>query len=160
MAAGVILFGTLSGIAGAGAASAASGTRLCVDDTPTGCATPDGIGQLIVVSDIAPDSTVWTYPNSSGAIGTIQEAGVNFCMQLNAAGLDSVRGALCVNDQAEQWVNIYDAATKRTEFESIWALDNEGESLCLTVDESELFATTCGAPLGSGNDIDQQWGTS
>jgi hypothetical protein len=81
-------------------------------------------------------------------------------MRLNAAVLDSVRAAQCVNDQAEQWVNIYDPTTKRTVFESIWALDNEDGSLGLTVEEVELFASTCGSPLGSGVNVNQQWGTS
>ena len=43
------------------------------------------------------------------------------CLQLNHDGGDVARMATCNGDLAEIWQNVYDAADRRTWFESAWA---------------------------------------
>jgi hypothetical protein len=98
---------------------------------------------------------------TSGGVGDIKQANVNLCMQLNASD-NSVRGATCVNDAAEEWESYSNQSTKRAEFISIWASEH-GESLCLSFaddpndenySDGNVYAMPC------SNNPANQWGTS
>ncbi len=131
-AVGVIALGALAG-AGARSASAASWTYLCATETgSTACAYSEGVGNFIAVDPSFSGMTNWTYPNTNGAVGTIKQANVNLCMQLDNAYANFVRGAACNGDAAEQWKNVYNPSTHRTWFVSEWLLENGGGTQCLT----------------------------
>jgi hypothetical protein len=168
MAAGVIAIGSLTAVAGAGPASAATYNHVCVNG-PAGIGTECidsefGIGQPPIFLPYGTASlTNFTYP-SLGVEDPIQQAdNVNYCLQLDAAN-NSVIGAKCVNDTAETWLNIYDKTAKRTLFESLWALDNYGTADCLKFSDSpgtpSLSLEPCQTAGSSSVWWDQQWGTS
>jgi hypothetical protein len=144
IAAGILALGALTGATAAAPASAASWTHLCIDNLAThtivACAQSEGVGYDIGHSLPSNSSlTNWTYPSTNGAVGTIQQANTDLCMQVDWAAGGVVVGAACVDDQAEYWVNIYDTTTKRTMFESVWALDNEEGNLYLTLGSVDLL---------------------
>jgi hypothetical protein len=97
-------------------------------------------------------------------VGTIQQANVNLCMQLDASAGDLVRGAACVGDAAEEWENFYNTATSRTEFISIWGAENGADpALCLSFaddagDENNSNGGVYAMPCS--NNVNNQWGTS
>jgi hypothetical protein len=174
-AAGVMAAGALTVFAGTGTASAAGPTNLCSDST-TGFGTQcidseQGVGQWIITLPHGTASlTNWNYPTGTSPAPIQQADNVNFCLQVDETGSESspanfeVIGAKCVNDAAEEWLNHYDATAKRTLFESVWALDNVDETLCLTYgpgddDPAGLFVVPCEFS-GNTNYWYQQWGTS
>ena len=174
-AAGVMAAGALTVFAGTGTASASAYSNLCVDSTTgygTQCIDSElGIGQWIITLPNGTASlTNWTYQTGSSPAAIQQADNVNFCLQVDETGPDSgpanfeVIGAKCVGDAAEQWLNVYDAGAKRTLFESVWALDNVDETLCLEYgpgsgDPAGLFAVPC--EFGANSSFwEQQWGTS
>lgn len=176
----VMAAGSLTGFAGTGTASAASYTHLCTDDHPG-----DGSGTYPTYLDLCADSklglgeyvamlvppvsslTNWTYPNTAGARGAIRQAdNVNYCIQVDASASDGsggylVRGASCVGDSAEQWVNVYNSYYHRTVFESLY-----DSHLCLTeistgpaAQPQVLSADPCGDD-NSTMSWEELWGTS
>jgi hypothetical protein len=143
-----------------GQACMAGTTRLCVDSTSEGneCITDPG-QQLATTSYdalVTPGNwnaySQWIYPSTLGTTGVI-ESFAGDCLQVNAAGGDTVRIATCVNDAAEMWTNDYDATNSRTTF-----ISEYDPNLCLSADYADgiVKADSC------ANDISwyQEWGTS
>jgi hypothetical protein len=136
---GVLLAGAL---VAANSASAATWTPLCLNNvTFDKCIYASGANRAELADSGTPGMTNWTYPAVAGATATIQQANVNLCLQLDyskkdPAGMPTVIGAPCVNDDAEKWVNVYDSTHKRTMFESYWAIKNLGGPQCLYGDPS------------------------
>jgi hypothetical protein len=166
VAAGALALSALVGLTGAAPASAATETHLCVN-------APAGNGDFNVLCIYAPTTlganaemgapsdsvTNWSYPSTNGATGEIKQANVNLCLQVNAStGL--VRGAACIDDSAEQWINFYNSDTHRTLFISLWYLeDSASPDMCLSANQSPLV----GVDDCSGGYVDEwymQWGTS
>jgi hypothetical protein len=166
IAAAVLALGTLTGLAAA-PASAASWTHLCVD-TGIGALCARGAAPALQItvpteSSTGASTTNWLYPTTNGGQGQIEQANTGLCMQLDHAEGDSVVEAICVGDDAEQWINIYNSSYKHTVFVSYWGIVNEGRYLCLTESAQEMVAALCGSPYtqyGLGLVIGQQWGTS
>jgi len=138
-----------------GSACRTGTTRLCVDSTSAGnqCIFEGGQG---AEADLQPPGyeiaqAQWTYPNVNGATGYIESFG-GACLQLDEAGGDVVLAANCVNDTAEQWLNIYDSSNSRTTFVSVY-----DPNLCLSADYDDgiIKADAC-----SNNGWYQQWGAS
>lgn len=130
-------------------------THLCVDDLLTPyCALANGNGNQILMQLPASYTTNWTYPNIDGTTGAIKQANVNLCMQLDHADGDIVRGAPCVGDFAEYWVNAYDHLSHRTMFFSDWYLKYTKLQMCLAWNGVGLEVEPCS--LGSN----QLFGTS
>lgn len=178
LASSVMTVGSLIGFAGAGPASAASYTHLCTDDQPG-----DGSGTSPTYLDYCADSelgygeyvamlvpplsslTNWTYPNTVGTSGAIQQANTNYCIQLDASASDGsggelVRGAKCVGDTAEQWTNVYNSYYHRTIFRSVY-----NSSLCLreistgpSFQPQVATAESCGAN-NSSTPWEELWST-
>jgi hypothetical protein len=162
IAAGVLALSALTGATGAAPASAASWTHLCTPDPPA-CAISEGsnnfIGMEAETSDQPVSITNWTYPATNGAVGTIQQANTDLCMQVDASAGDEIRGAACVSDQAEEWINV--STGGRTAFESVWALDNGQGNLCLGGGfEIQVSLYSCPPPLAQNNVAYMYWGTS
>jgi hypothetical protein len=169
VAAGTMIVGSLAGVAGAGSASAVTYYNLCVNG-PAGVGTQCidsvfGVGQ---VPETLPYGTAnltkWSYPTGSTPEPIRQADNVNYCLQLNSAADNEVIGAKCVGDDAEKWINVYDAKAKRTLFESSWALDNYHTADCLaysiTIGVPTLHLEPCQKTADSSIYWDQQWGTS
>ncbi len=176
----VLAAGSLIGLAGAGTASAASYTHLCADDQPGDgngtspnyldfCADSEfGLGEYVAML-VPPVSSLtnWTYPNTAGATGAIRQAdNVNYCIQVDASASDGsggylVRGASCVGDSAEQWVNVYNSYYHRTVFESLY-----DSNLCLreiSTGPSEQPQVLSADPCGNDNSTmpwEELWSTS
>jgi hypothetical protein len=168
-AAGAIAVGSLAGVAGAGPASAATYNHLCVNG-PSGIGTQCidselGTGQWIITLPYGTASlTNFTYPTGSAQAPIQQANGVNYCLQLDSAANNEVKGAKCVGDAAEEWINIYDATAKRTLFESVWAKNNYHSADCLAYSnpsgEAGLFLEPCQTSGSASLYWEQQWGTS
>ncbi|HXP53870.1 MAG TPA: hypothetical protein VN847_02895 [Streptosporangiaceae bacterium] len=166
-AAGAIAVGSLAGVAGAGPASAASYTHLCVDG-------PSGVGSQCIDSELGTNQWVitlpsgtssltnWTYPTGDSWARIQQADNVNYCLQLDAAANNEVLGQKCNNNEPEEWINLYDATAKRTLFESVWALENYGTADCLAYSASKggLWLEPCQTAGTKSLYWDQQWGTS
>lgn len=116
--AGVVALVALVGISGTVQASAAvqpapattyHTSHLCIDDPNNPgdryCIQYVGQGQDVEVPPLSSSTTTWTYPAASGNVGEIY-TGADTCLQLNAAGGDTIRAAACVNDNAELWINV------------------------------------------------------
>jgi hypothetical protein len=162
IATGAIALGALIGAAGEGPASAASYTHLCIDapnPIGIGCAMSEGLGNFLQVDYPSSSTTNWIHPSVNGGVGSIQQANVNLCIQLDAAAGDLVRGATCNGDQAEAWENYYDASAGRTEFISIWGVENGKGNLCLTWAQSGANYAFVDAESCGSNDLYQQWGS-
>jgi hypothetical protein len=166
--------GALVGVAGTGTASAASATRLCVDDGSAGnfCAI-GGLGQYgVSMYYQSPGSggySLWNYPTSiypnAGDTGGIAESGTNECLQVDAGSspADMIRLAACNGDDAEKWVSYYNPKSHRAEFQSYWAYhDDGGTSLCMSFDilDGDLLRADPCQPGGGTNYWYQQFGTS
>ena len=152
-AAAILAISTLTGVAESGSASASSYTHLCAYNPEFGtsadaCLQSNGIG-LRIGSEVAQNGTTnWTYPNTNGAKGEIKQANVNLCMQVNASDSDYVRGATCIGDAAEEWINFYNTQYHKTMFKSVW-----NSSLCLTIPGTGFAqVVTC-----STSNVAQQW---
>jgi hypothetical protein len=106
----------------------------------------------------APSSstTNWSYPNTDGATGAIKQANVNLCLQVDAAADNIVRGAACVNDAAEQWLNLYNSTTGRTIFLSQYYLQ-QSKNMCLSGAGPLVEVINC---TNIGNAWYFQWGSS
>ncbi|HEV3379707.1 MAG TPA: hypothetical protein VG142_01775 [Trebonia sp.] len=98
--------------------------------------------------------TNWIYPNSNDATGEIRQANTDLCMQLDESSYGDIIEAPCVDDLAEQWENIYNVGTDRTEFVSLWGLDNADAAWCLS-NEGDLTTQDCSLDINN-----EQWGTS
>jgi hypothetical protein len=172
----VMVAGAFIGMAGAGPASAAGYSNLCVNG-------PSGIGTQCIDSELGTGSswvitlpwgtaslTNWVYPTGSTPEYIQQADGVNYCLQVDEAGLQptvgdyDVIGSKCVGDTAEEWVNVYDSTAKRTLFESVWG---EGapayQAMCLAfnnIQGSGLMIEPCHFSGASSEYWEQQWGTS
>lgn len=143
-----------------GSACTAGTTRLCVDSASEGnqCITDPGQGLPTTNFDalVTPSNwnafSQWSYPNGLGTTGAIKSFAGD-CLQLNAAGGDTVRIASCVGDTAEMWINEYDATNGRTTFVSEYS-----PNLCLSADYDDgiVKADSC----ANGVSWYQQWGTS
>jgi hypothetical protein len=168
VSAGAMIVGSLAGATGAGPAAAATYHPLCVNG-PAGVGTQCidsefGIGQVpITLPYGTAHLTNWAYPTGSTPEPIQQADNVNYCLQLNAAA-GEVIGAKCVGDDAEKWIDAYDAKAKRTLFESSWALDNHNTADCLAFSISPgvptLYLEPCQKTADSSIYWDQQWGTS
>jgi hypothetical protein len=168
-AAGVMTAGALIGGTGAGEASAASATNLCnTAGYCLGYSASGGVSSTSVLGIIPTPATEWLYPNYVGDHASISVDGQNVCLQIYgtiAAGSKYlVRGAACVGDTADQWVNTYDSAAHRTEFISVWAQDQGFGNLCLASSSGFLsgslsIGTIYVSPCGDDN-ASQDWGTS
>src|ERR1700722_4868370 len=156
----------LIGATGAGSASVATPTYLCIDGTSNGtlCIGEQG-SDLANPADVALDmnnynlSTYlikWSHPTVSGTTGEIEDP-YGFCLQVAADEDYLVRAAPCVGDTAEEWKNYYNPKTHRTEFASVWAQ----EALCLSYDADgdTVYADPC-TPGGGSSYWYQQWGSS
>ena len=96
-AAGAIAVGSLAGVAGAGPASAASYTHLCVDG-------PSGYGALCIDSELGtgqwvmtlPPGTAsltnWTYPTGNSWAPIQQADKVNYCLKRDPPARNQVFG--------------------------------------------------------------------
>jgi hypothetical protein len=173
-AATAMAVGALVGVAGTGTASAATPTRLCVDDGTSGnfCAL-GGIGQygveMFYQSPGSQGYSDWNYPTSiypnAGDTGGIAESGTNMCLQIDAGSspVDIIRLTACNGDDAEKWVSYYNPKSHRAEFQSYWAYhDHNATSLCMSFDITDgllLRADPC-QPGGGSNNWYQQFGTS
>jgi hypothetical protein len=174
-ASGVLAVGALAGATGTGMASAATGTRLCIDDGSAGnfCALA-GIGQwgveMYYQSPGSNGYSDWLYPTqhypNGAATGRIQEAGTNNCLQIDhdSSPANMIRLAACGTDDAEKWTNYYNPLSKRTEWQSYWAANDDGGgvSLCMSFDISDgdvLRADPC-EPGGGTTNWYQQFGSS
>jgi Ricin-type beta-trefoil lectin domain-like len=143
-----------------GQACTAGTTRLCVDSTSAGnqCIMDPGTASSTTGYDAQMTPVYWgaysqwSYPNTLGTTGAIESFGGD-CLQLNAAGGDTVRIAACVGDAAEMWINEYDGTNARTEFVSEY-----DPNLCLSADYADgiVKADSC----ANGVSWYQQWGTS
>lgn len=158
VAAVVVALSALAGLTEAVPASAASWTYLCVANPSSGtqCIYSEGLGDSASMDAPFSGMTNWSYPNTNGAIGEIKQANVNLCLQVDASAGGLVRGAKCINDSAEQWINFYNSYTKRTEFFSEYYLGQQ-EDRCLNGSGPLVDATDC-----SGSNFDNwyfQWGT-
>ncbi|HEY3903141.1 MAG TPA: hypothetical protein VGM14_04395 [Streptosporangiaceae bacterium] len=175
LAVSVVALSALTGLTGAGTASAAAPwTHLCINDGSTPfCANSQGTGGAIAVVPVTSSTTNWTYPgiNSDGILqGQIKQANVSLCMQLDASGqgfgslpgggIDIVRGAACgaAGELSEQWLNRQDG--NRTQFVSVWSeVNTPNDVLCMqqfTAGSEVLdFAEPCVEGTGA-----QDWGTS
>lgn len=132
IAAGVLALSALTGGTAAAPASAASYTHLCLQgQTTSGCLIGLGAGKFVSLSGIEPGVAItnWIYPDSNGAMGQIQQANTDLCLQDDAVGTDGVtnvvREAACNGDEAEQWENAYNTGAKSTEFISLYVLYDE-----------------------------------
>lgn len=166
-AAGVMSLGVLAGVGVvAGPASAASPTHLCIH-FQNACIYAAGPNGAELAPASTPGMTNWYYPSQVGQTQTISQANVNKCLQLDWAKTDPetgahlVIGAPCVNDDAEEWVNEYDSALKRTWFESKWAADNGYGAQCLWADPNngDLSIMDC-VPDAGDISIFEGWSTS
>ena len=168
-AAGVLVLGTFIGVTGAGTASAASYTHLCVDNVNNGgesiCADADGSGQPIAMlwsGDPSISETNWYIPAYNGGPSTIQQANTTMCMQLehqDSSGdvVDIVRLAPCeANEAAEEWINSYDTydGTDETQLISVWAQENYGANYCLTWLHTIAVSEAVIDPCSGGNPVD------
>jgi hypothetical protein len=157
VAAGALTLSALVGLTSAAPASAATWTNLCVH-APAGngdfnvlCIyAPATVGENAQIGAPSASTTNWSYPTTNGAIGEIKQANVNLCLQVNESAGGIVRGATCINDSAEQWVNYYDSSTHRTEFISPWG--------CLSESPKPLVGVSDCSP--DVNPWYIQWGTS
>ena len=144
IAAPLLALGMLAGaLVAANPASAATGTRLCLNNaTFDRCIYASGANGAELADSTTPGMTNWTYPALGAPPAYIQQGdNVNRCLQLDyskkdSAGMPTVIGAACVNDDAEKWVNVYDSTHHRTAFESEWAIKNLGGPQCLYGDPS------------------------
>jgi hypothetical protein len=132
IAAGVLALSVLTGVTAAAPASAASYTYLCLQGQgSSGCLLGLGAGDFVSLSGVEPGVAItnWVYPNSNGAMGQIQQANTDLCLQDDAVGAmgvpNAVREAACNGDEAEQWANVYNAGTKSTEFVNLYVLYDE-----------------------------------
>jgi hypothetical protein len=177
MVAGVMALGALSWFAGPASASGSASPRPAATPSPPPwthlCAAASGIwdacvdaagsGNWVQMHELRSSTTNWTYPRTVGAIGTIKQANVNLCMQLDAADNYLVRGAPCVGDFAEEWINKYDSFTHSTQFESYWALLQYGADYCMQANLTSLSPDTTGiVQLTACDDeaVSQGWATA
>lgn len=165
-AAGVMAAGALAALTGAGTASAASYTHLCINNAPSSdeCIYASGPRGAELAALGNSGLTNWTYPTTNGGTGAIRQANTDLCLQVDASEVDGntgypvVRGASCVGDTAEEWQNVYDGETDRTMFRSVWADDRAPHfQYCLEGDEAngDLTLYLCTSSFN-----DQSWGTS
>ena len=153
VAAAALAVSALTGVAESGSASAASYTFLCAVNPDFGTSAPacllsNGNGARISAETARTGTTNWTYPNVNGEEGEIQQANTNLCMQVNASDSDYVRGATCVGDAAEEWINSYNPEYHETMFISAW-----NTSLCLTIPATGFAQVdSC-----STSNVAQQW---
>jgi hypothetical protein len=153
----VTALSALAGFAEATPASAASWTHLCVVNSGnTQCMNSEGLGDAASMEPRSGSTTNWTYPTTNSSIGEIKQANDNLCLQVDASAGGIVRGAKCINDSAEQWVNFYNTYTKRTVFFSEYYLGQK-EDRCLNGSGPLVDATDC-----TTENFDNwyfQWGT-
>lgn len=132
-------------------------TGLCVDNASAGnqCSTDFTDPDLAGAAEISPSfegiDSQWTYPNTNGSIGAI-ETFQGQCLQVNAAGNDTVRVAPCVNDAAERWIN-KNAGNGRIIFISVY-----DSTRCLSADYDDGILKI--DPCQNGTTWWQDWGTS
>jgi hypothetical protein len=143
IAAPLLALGIAAGSGIANPASAATGKHLCLNNiTFDRCIYASGANGAELADSTTPGMTNWTYPALGAPAAYIQQGdNVNRCLQLDyskkdSAGMPTVIGAACVNDDAEKWVNVYDSIHSRTMFESEWTIKNLGGPLCLYGDPS------------------------
>jgi hypothetical protein len=135
-----------------------SSTPLCVD-IPNGsgdnrCVADwgNGANAAVLSYGLPGNAGQWLYTTSAGGTGEIISYYYR-CLQVNAAGGDTVRSAPCDGDSAEMWTNEYDASSHRTFF-----ISGYNPSLCLSADYNDSIAKAdyCGGVPSWY----QEWGTS
>jgi hypothetical protein len=143
VAAGALALSALAVSTGAAPASAATlPTHLCVT-YPAGnveCVyAPTTVGDNAEMGATSSSTTNWYYQQTSGDQGEIMQAGGKTCLQVNASAGGVVRGAKCVGDSAEEWINFYNSYTHHTMFISLWYVEDSASSdRCLSASTSPL----------------------
>jgi hypothetical protein len=129
------LMAAVTGVVGAGTASAASPRSLCVANHPE-CATVEGATSTIWMLSTGGDSWLYNVPLHPGQI---QLDGTGYCMQLDHEAGNTVIFAACNGANYQRWDG-FDSGSGTEGFISAW-----NTSLCLTYNESKnyLDAVTC-----------------